>query len=304
MSETRLFKINGQDLVEVSGEARGLERSLQTLIERNLATTLGVRFLATEYSTGKVHSGRIDTLGIDEDDCPVIVEYKRAISENVINQGLDYLDWLMDHKAEFKLLVLEQLDKKRADAIDWTSPRLICIAAGFTKHDERAVRQMNRNIDLIRYRRFGLDMLALELLTSASGDALPVDDTGEKPVAAKKVGDKPISQALAEMDDTIRDLLEGLRAFILALGDDIMEKPLKLYIAFRRIKNFCTVCVQKSGLVVYLKIDPATVQLVDGFTRDVRSIGHWGTGDLEVLIRNKDDLKRAEPLLLRSYDGK
>ena len=137
MSETRLFQLNGQSVSEIAGEAGGLEKSLQTLIEQNLQTMLGVTFLASEYSTGKVHSGRIDTLGLDEDDCPVILEYKRAISENVINQGLDYLDWLMDHKAEFKLLVLDKLDRARADAIDWTSPRLICIAAGFTKHDER-----------------------------------------------------------------------------------------------------------------------------------------------------------------------
>ena len=65
---------------------------------------LGVRFLATEYATGKTHGGRIDSLGIDEDNSPVIVEYKRSTGENVINQGLFYLNWLMDHKAEFELL--------------------------------------------------------------------------------------------------------------------------------------------------------------------------------------------------------
>jgi predicted transport protein len=303
MSETRLFQLNGLTVSEIASEAGGLEKSLQTLIERNLPTMLGVQFLASEYPTGKLHGGRIDTLGLDEDDCPVIVEYKRAISENVINQGLDYLDWLMDHKAEFKLLVLDRLDKDHGDSIDWTSPRLICIAAGFTKHDERAVRQMNRNIDLIRFRRFGTNLLALELLTSATGDALEAESITQKAAPAKKYTDKPVSVAIAEMSDQVRDLYEGLRAFILALGDDVTEKQLKLYVAYRRIKNFASVVVQKSGLNLYLKIDPATVDLVEGFTRDVRTIGHWGTGDLEVVIRSKDDLKRAEPLVLRSYEG-
>jgi len=261
----------------------------------------GVRFLASEYSTGKVHSGRIDTLGLDEDACPVIVEYKRAISQNIINQGLDYLDWLMDHKAEFKLLVLEKFDKEHADSIDWTSPRLICIAASFTKHDERAIRQMNRNIDLVRYSRFGSNLLALELLTSATGDAQENESEAKK--TAKKVGDKPVSVAIADMDDNMHDLYEGLRAFILALGDDVTEKQLKLYVAFRRIKNFASVVVQKACLVVYLKVNPGSVQLIEGFTRDVRTVGHWGTGDLEVLVRSKDDLKGAEPLILRSYEG-
>jgi RecB family endonuclease NucS len=68
--------------------------SLQTLIERHLESLLGVRFPASEHSTGKTHRGRIDTLGIDENNRPVIPEYKRALNQNVINQGLYYLNWL------------------------------------------------------------------------------------------------------------------------------------------------------------------------------------------------------------------
>ena len=101
MSEIRLFRLTGEKAIEVPGVAGTLEKSLQTLIEKNLETMFGIRFLKTEYRTGKLHGGRIDTLGLDEDGCPVILEYKRALNENVINQGLFYLDWLLDHKAEF-----------------------------------------------------------------------------------------------------------------------------------------------------------------------------------------------------------
>jgi len=135
VSDIRLFKLTNDIAQEVAGEAGGLEKSLQTLFEKNLEVMLAVRFLASEHVTGKVHGGRIDSLGLDENGCPVILEYKRAISENVINQGLYYLDWLLDHKAEFKLLVLERFGKDVADNIDWAGPRLICIAAAFTKHD-------------------------------------------------------------------------------------------------------------------------------------------------------------------------
>lgn len=88
---------------EIVGTAVVLEKSLQVLMEQNLDTLLGVSFLASEYTTGPKHGGRIDTLGMDENGCPVIIEYKRATNENVINQGLFYLDWLMDHRAEFQL---------------------------------------------------------------------------------------------------------------------------------------------------------------------------------------------------------
>lgn len=63
MSELKLFKIEGQKTHEIPSKSIGVEKSLQTIFEHNLETLLGVRFLATEYSTGKSHSGRIDTLG-------------------------------------------------------------------------------------------------------------------------------------------------------------------------------------------------------------------------------------------------
>ena len=81
-------------------------KELQSLIETNMETFFGVRFVDSEY---KITNGRIDSLGIDENNCPVIFEYKRSQNENVINQGLFYLDWLLDHKADFYVLVMNKL---------------------------------------------------------------------------------------------------------------------------------------------------------------------------------------------------
>jgi len=308
MSDIRLFRIAGAAAVEIQGTATHLEKPLQTLIESNLDPLLGIRFLATEYSTGKTHAGRIDTLGIDENNSPVIIEYKRSSSENVINQGLFYLDWLMDHQAEFKLLVLERFDKAAADAIDWSAPRLICIAADFTKYDGHAVQQMNHNIELIRYRRFGQDLLLLELVNAvATGQTVKAspstraDGAGAK--APKSTGDKTIAEWLQDMPDPIRVILESLERYILSLGDDIQRKDLKLYIAFKRLKNFATVCFLKHRLAVNLKLNPDEVELVEGFSRDVRQIGHWGTGDTELWLKTLADLDRAKPLILRAYQG-
>ena len=108
MGDIKLFRYNNDGVTTLESRSATIEKSLQNLIEKHMETILGVRLLASEYSTGKVHGGRIDSLGIDENNCPVIVEYKRSINENVINQGLFYLDWLLDHKAEFKLLVIEK----------------------------------------------------------------------------------------------------------------------------------------------------------------------------------------------------
>lgn len=310
MGDIKLFGLSGGRAAELQGAASDLEKPLQSLLESNLETLLGVRFLATEYSTGKTHAGRIDTLGVDENDCPVILEYKRSTGENVINQGLFYLDWLMDHQAEFKLLVLEQYGKPTADAIDWTSPRLICIAADFTKYDGHAVQQMNRNIELIRYRRFGAELLLLELVNAVAAKAanIPRVTGGRGPQGAvattRRVGaDKTVAEWLGDMKAPMRELFESVEGYLQSLGDDVLRKDLKLYIAFKRIKNFTTIVFQRDKLVMYLRISPDHVDLVDGFTRDVRAIGHWGTGELEVTIKSQGDIDRAKPLIQRAYEG-
>ena len=82
----------------------------------------------------------------------MIIEYKRHTNENVMTQGLFYLDWLLDHRAEFWKLVLDKLGKEEADKIEWSGTRLICIAGDFTRYDEHAVALMPRNIELIRYK--------------------------------------------------------------------------------------------------------------------------------------------------------
>lgn len=306
MSDIQLFRLAGGDAVELSSRAASVEKQLQSLIEAQMPTFLGVRFLASEYATGKTHRGRIDSLGLDENGCPVIVEYKRHSNENVMSQGLFYLDWLLDHRAEFQWLVMEKLGKDVANDIDWTGTRLLCIAADFTRYDQHAVQQIPRNIELIRYKLFGDDLLLLDLVNAVSvDDATTVKDKageGTASAKAKPAGkDKTAEEQLEHAQPEIRALYEALSSQLLALGDDVQEKHLKLYVAFRRLKNFACVIPYKDKLLVMLKLNPDTVALEAGFSRDVRNIGTWGTGDLELCLRNAADLQRALPLLERSY---
>lgn len=306
MSDLKLFRLSGPSVCEIEGSSAALEKSLQDLIERNLETFLGVRFLASEFSTGREHGGRMDTLGIDENGCPVIIEYKRATNANVINQGLFYLDWLVTHRGDFEMLVLKTFGQDAAQSVEWTAPRLICIAGDFSRYDEHAIKQMNHNIELIRYVRFGEDLLMLEQVNavSATVTAGSVQTTSSGPVQGRGRA-KSVSDYLAQADPELTDRYEALREYLTNLGDDVQVKTLKLYIAFKRIKNFACVEVhtRTRNLLVYLKIDPDTVELEEGFTRDVRTIGHFGTGDLEVTIRSAADFERAKPLFERSYES-
>lgn len=318
MTDIQLFRLTAGAAGELAQRTAGLERELQQVIEAQMEPLLGIRFLASEFVTDATHRGRIDSLGIDENGCPVIIEYKRTVNENVINQGLFYLSWLLEHRGEFRWLVMNRLGKDDADSINWAGARLLCIATDFKHYDLHAVRLIDRNIELIRYRLFDADLLMLELvhkvIASGNGKAkgvgtetvgpsmvsqvVPIQPSPEPSSASR---DKSYVERLAAAIQSVRDIVDHVAEFTLALGDDVTERPSHLYTAFRRLKNFVSVVPTSNRVVVYLKVDPSTVQIEQGFSRDVSKIGHWGTGDLELTLHSLADLERAKPLIERSY---
>jgi hypothetical protein len=143
-----------------------------------------------------------------------------------------------------------KLGKKDADAVDWSAPRLVCIAGDFNRYDDHAVRQIQRNIELIRYRRFGSDLLMLDLLAATSARAAPAVAVGIPGVegAAAAFGKyKTISAVMEELDGAMVDRFEAMRASFLALGDDVQEATLRFYIAFKLVSGRDSGCRDRTG---------------------------------------------------------
>lgn len=293
MSVLKLFHTTNGGVTEVTPRIAAVEVDVQDLVEAHMEAMLGVTFLASEYVIDCVDGGRIDSLGLDENGAPVIVEYKRGTDAGVINQGLFYMAWLMSHKDAFRSLVRDRLGVTAADQILWSVPRLICVAGDFTRYDAHAVREHRRSIDLVRYRYFGSDHFGLETVASATGHSAEA-----KRVRRRATGALPIRRqggAMAELAAAVDEVLVGL-------GDGVTRVQRKQYRAYQRLRNFaCLIPPQQSKVLVYLKANPASVALVPGFTRDVTGLGHHGTGDLEVQLRAERDLERAQDLFRLSY---
>ncbi len=296
MSELRLFSVENGKAQECHVAFFKLEREIQNLFEVNLDALLGVRFVASEFSTGQ--GGRIDTLGIDENGFPVVIEYKLNSNRTVINQGMSYMAWLRSHKTDFWKVVFEKLGREVADSIDHSSTRLICIASDFSRDDLGAYELMPNNIDLVRYRRFGERQLLLERITSSDLTATPTPGAS----AIKSGPDKPIIQILEEASPGTKVLFEALKQAIISKGEDVSEKATKLYIAYKRTRNFASIVAKKDELLLFLHLNPDSVEIKEGM-RDVRAIGHWGTGDLEIKIRSVEEIQQATDLILKAYEG-
>jgi len=287
------YEINDQGKIkQIKKKEITLEKELQSLIEKNLNELFGITFLASEYSTGVRHGGRMDTLGIDENNSPVILEYKKNKNQNIINQALFYLDWLVDHESAFEILVRDKLENKVE--VDWSAPRVLCIAEEFKKYDTYAVEQMKRPIELIQYRYFENDLFVLDILTPTEENKVG-KNTKNKEYSIKdhlKKGSK----------NTIK-LFNELRDYITELGDDVVESPRKFYLAYRVIRNFVCLEIHKKHLLLYLRLDPNNIDLENDILRDVSEIGHYGTGDLEVRVENKDDISLTKILIEKAYEN-
>jgi hypothetical protein len=141
-----LFEVKNKEAKRVKPIQFKLEKDLQNLVEKNIETLFNCQFIASEFSTGNIHSGRIDSLALSEDGNPVIIEYKKVASSELINQSLYYLHWIMDHKGDFQVAVNKALGAETE--IDWSDIRVICIAPEFKKYDIHAVQTMDSNIEL------------------------------------------------------------------------------------------------------------------------------------------------------------
>ena len=301
-----LFKVSGDNasrlkpITNLNGK-KVLERDVQRIFEASLHDLLGVHFLASEYSTS--FGGRMDTLGIDDEGNPCIIEYKKGQNENVINQGLSYLRWLLDHKDSFEKLCSE---KNVSTTIQWAAPRVICVAESYNKFDTDTADLLPINIELYRYKLYedGLLTLDTENYQKVKLQDAPKFTAGpDKPERLQETF--TLEHHLAMSSDQTKELFEALKERILAIDKEIIEDPKKLYLAYKTTRNFVDIVFKKSKLKLYINMKTGTLDDPRGIAKDLETpvhIGHWGNGDYLVEVSDHTDIDYVMSLIQQSYD--
>ena len=275
-----LFQIDNQKLSVVEQKDIALEKDLQKLIEENLEVVFSCRFIASEFSTGAVHAGRIDTLALSEDDNPVIIEYKKVESSSLINQSLFYLHWIYDHKGDFELAVHKKLGSDTN--IDWSDVRVICIAPNYKKYDLHAVQVMGANIELWKYRLFANNNLYLEEIYHDVKSSNSISETtksktmveaGKKAAIVRATATYTFEEHIKGVHKEISDLVHTIREFILALDSSIDEVPKKYYVAYKGSKNIVCMEVKKNNIKLWVKLKKHEVENPPSLFRDMSNQG-------------------------------
>lgn len=137
------------DLIQITEKNFSLEKDIQKIVEMNIDTIFGLKFIASEYTLNNL---RIDSLGFDtETNSFVIIEYKKDRNFSVIDQGYAYLPLLLNNKAEFILLYNENNKDNnmiKKNDVDWSQSRVIFVSPNFTNYQRKAIEFKDLPIEL------------------------------------------------------------------------------------------------------------------------------------------------------------
>ena len=281
------------------------EREIQRLVEINLNLLFGLELVKSEFD---LHDLRIDTLAFNREDMSfVIIEYKRDKNFSVIDQGVAYLNLMLNNRADF---ILEYNEKARNGSaikrndLDWSQSRVFFIAPEFTRYQQHAIGFRELGIQLFEVHKYANGIVILN-------ENKPFYKTESLSTIAKKNSQlRRVSEEitvyteedlLLVTDDNTKELYHHLKSSILNLGPDVEIRPTKLYISFRRNKSFLGLVILSSKIKAYLSLKTDELNDPAGKTRDVQKIGHHAPGDVEVTINNKTDIPYLVELAGQAY---
>jgi len=304
-----MFEISKEKMSPVAQTNFNSEKQLQDLVETNLETVFNCRFVASEFSTGTQHAGRIDTLALSEDNNPVIIEYKKTESSDLINQSLFYLSWIHDHRGDFEIAVQKKLGYDVE--VDWSDVRVICIAPGYKKYDLHAVKVMGANIELWRYRLYTNKAIYFEevfkqtypdnSISSDAGKDPVMVAAGKKAAITRATGSYTFEQHIEGKSEKIKSLAYAIQEYILGLDTAIEQSPKKMYVAYKISQNIACMEVQTQLIRLFLKLKSSDVENPPSIYRDVTNIGHFGTGEAEFTLKSEKNLETAKPYIELAY---
>ena len=282
-----------------------LEKDLQKLVEANLESIFGLKFLAPEFS---IENYRFDTVAFNtETNSFVIIEYKRGRNESLVDQGYAYLYTLLDRKADFVLLYNEVFGKSnRLKDFEWSQARIMFVSPQFTDYQKNATSFINMPFELYEVKQYeggiiAVNQVASNKTTNIGNDAIKTEVKDEKiDKVSKEIVVYTEEQLLKQGSDLTKELYSLLKERILELGDIRVDSK-KLYIAFKGKCNICDVVIKKRHIFVYINLKEGCLNDPQGEAQMIKDIGHWGNGDYRMLIDGEEKIDYLMTLIRQSY---
>ena len=183
----RLFQQNKNQLNSLKEKPFKLEKDIQKIVENNLEQVSGYQLIKSEFT---IKNNRIDTLAFDEENRSfVIIEYKRERNYSVVDQGVSYLNLMLEYKADFIVEYNEsQKNNLKRNEVDWSQSKVIFVALSFTDFQRQSSNFKDLPIELWEIKRFENETIVINpVKKSQSAPSIKQDQTKEDSTIGKVV---------------------------------------------------------------------------------------------------------------------
>lgn len=295
----KIFTSKKGQLSQLKQQKFKLEKDIQRLFEENLTLLSGYIFIRSEFS---IKNSRIDTLAFDpETQAFVIIEYKRQQNSSVVDQGISYLNLMLEYKADF---IVEYNEKQKAplkrNDVDWSQSKVIFVSPTFNDFQIQATNFKDLPIELWEVNRFDNDIITLNIINkpkSAPNIKAVSIEKDEEFSTLKEIKVYQESDHLSDKSDFIQELYEDFKQGILNLDPNIEINTRKLYIAFKKDRNIADIRIQQKNLKIWINLPYGELDDPKNLAKNVSNTGHWGNGDYEITIESTQYLEYIMSLI-------
>jgi predicted transport protein len=277
-----------------------LEKDIQKVVETNIEAIFGYRFIKSEFT---IKSNRIDTLAYDDESKSfVILEFKRDRNYSVVDQGVSYLNLMLEYKADFIVEYNESQKQnlKRSD-VDWSQSKVLFIAPSFTEFQIRSSNFKDLPIELWECKRYEKDIIVINPIkkSNSAPKISHVQSKADSDISkvTKQVKVYTEEDHLEGKSDEIKELYEAFKNAIINLSPDIEISATKLYVIFKKGRNITDITILQRYLKIWINLKKGQLDDPKNLATDVSNIGHWGNGDYEIKVQDTDNLEYIMSLI-------
>ncbi len=272
-----------------------LEKDMQSMFEANIEQITEFKLVKSEFALKNL---RLDSLAFNEESKSfVIIEYKRDRNYSVVDQGVSYLNLMLEYKADFIVEYNESCNKNlKRDDVDWSQSKVIFVAPSFTSFQKQSSNFKDLPIELWEIKQFENDIIVINPIKKAQSapsikQVQPTSTTSEISKVVEEIKVYTEEDHLEGKSDEVKELYEKFKEAILNLSSDIEFEPKKLYVAFKKGKNIADIRIMTKGLKMWINLHKGELDDAKHLARDVSTTGHWGNGDYELQIPDTKNLE-------------
>lgn len=301
------FVIDNNQAKRISQKEFKDEKELHELIDKNLDEIFNIRYIKDEHITEK--HGRIETLGIDESNRPVVIEYKKVKDKSQLIQANRYMTWIKQNPDSFELLVRKNLGDN-IKGIDFSNPRIICIAQEYNIDDKCLA--LSLDAELYKYRYYENNTLIIiqeekpEQLIKEKGKQQTIQKISKQPRRAKSV-----EEHLSRSTDELKELFEDLNNRILDISSEIDRYTTNSEIIYKTSLVFTALAIQNTKKRIRILIRTINDKIDDPKNITEKIPKHYGYGNISRqfyidpidMKKKKYNLDYVMDLIAQSYNA-